>query len=183
LSGDPSRLARLRADRGLLRLLFRMPLLLYRARLGRLLGERFVRLTVVGRRSGRPRDVVVEVVDRDPARSRYVVFSAWGERSQWARNLLAHPEARVEVGARRFAARATRLPPAELADHLEHYARRHPFAWRLLIGPLLRGERPREGREDWQRIAADATAFALEPLSDQRREAIPPSTGITAPVR
>jgi deazaflavin-dependent oxidoreductase (nitroreductase family) len=160
-----------------------MPLLLYRARLGRLLGERFVRLTVVGRRSGRPRDVVVEVVDRDPARSRYVVFSAWGERAQWARNLLAHPEARIEVGGRRFAARATRLPAAEIASHLERYSCRHPLAWRLVIGPLLRGERPRGGAEDWQAVAAGATAFALEPLAGQRSEAIPPSTGITAPVR
>jgi len=78
--------------------------LLYRIGLGRLLGQRFLLLEHRGRRSGRLRRVVVEVVRRDPDRDAWIVASAWGERTQWYRNLLAQPEAMVQVGGRRRSA-------------------------------------------------------------------------------
>ncbi len=40
-----------------LRLGLRLPIWLYRARLGRLLGERFLLLTHIGRKSGLPRQI------------------------------------------------------------------------------------------------------------------------------
>ena len=50
------------ARRGLSRALVRAPILAYRCGLGVLLGDRFVLLTHVGRTTGRPRHVVLEVV-------------------------------------------------------------------------------------------------------------------------
>jgi deazaflavin-dependent oxidoreductase (nitroreductase family) len=108
------------------RALFRAPIWLYRAGLGGLLGRRFVFLTHTGRRSGRPRQVVLEVVGRHQQSGGYLVASGYGERSQWFRNILADPHVRYQVGWRRYAGRARPLPPAESGRRLAEYAHRHP---------------------------------------------------------
>jgi len=59
-----------RKPTGLLRLLLRAPILLYRARAGWLLGHRFVYVAHRGRRTGARREVVVEVVCYLPAAPR-----------------------------------------------------------------------------------------------------------------
>lgn len=111
------------------RALMRAPILLYRARLGFLLGSRLLRLEHLGRKSGVVRHVVLEVIGH-PAPDVYLVASGFGERAQWYRNVMAHPRVRVSV-ARRHAAPATtrRLPTAEADAALTDYARRHPRAW------------------------------------------------------
>jgi deazaflavin-dependent oxidoreductase (nitroreductase family) len=109
-----------------LRTLLRFPVLLYRIGLGRLLGQRFLLLEHRGRRSGRLRRVVVEVVRRDRERDAWVVAAAWGERTQWYRNLLARPEATIQVGGRRLRVRARPLRAAETEAALLDYARRNP---------------------------------------------------------
>ncbi len=59
------------------RWLVRAPIWLLHARLGFLMGSRLLMLEHIGRRSGRRRHVVLEVVDR-PAPGRYVVASGFG---------------------------------------------------------------------------------------------------------
>lgn len=117
---------------GLRRALFRLPITLYRWRLGWLLGRRFVLIEHLGRRSGRWRQTVVEVVGRDPAAGTVTVASGFGRTADWYRNLLAHPEATIQVGGRRQAVRAVPLGPEEGADAMVGYARRHPRAGRYL---------------------------------------------------
>jgi len=68
-------------------------------------GRGFLLLTHGGRWRGRVR----EVVHYDPASDTRFVASGWGERSQWFRNLQAHPEAWVTVGLRTVCRRA-RIP-------------------------------------------------------------------------
>lgn len=106
------------------RALFRAPLLLYRLGLGGLLGSRFVLLTHIGRRSGLPRQTVLEVVGREDGC--YLVASGYGGRAQWFRNIRAQPRVRFQVGRHRFEGRAEPLPPAESGRRLATYARRHP---------------------------------------------------------
>src|SRR4051794_19376116 len=67
------------------RWLVRLPIWLYRARLGFLFGRRLLMLEHVGRTSGQPRYVVLEVVDHSPGE--YTVCAGFGERTQWLRNL------------------------------------------------------------------------------------------------
>ena len=67
--------------KGWLRFGVKLPPGLYRAQRGWLLGERFLRLTHVGRKSGQPHQTVLEVVDHDRATDRYIVTSGWGEKS------------------------------------------------------------------------------------------------------
>ncbi len=118
------------------RWLVRAPLALYRARLGFLLGHRMLMLEHRGRKTGLPRQVVLEVTDR-PGPDRYVVASGLGKTSQWYRNVLADPHVKVSVGGRReVPATARAMTPEESAQTLAEYQRRHRIAWRFL-GPVM----------------------------------------------
>ena len=123
--------------RGLLRLFFRSPIVLYRLGLGGLglgglTGERIL-LTTVGRRSGKPRRAAVDVMRHDAATDTYYVLSVYGERSDWYRNLRANPSLRAQVGWRRFAARATILSESDAGQVFVEYARRHPRYVRAIM--------------------------------------------------
>lgn len=110
------------------RWLVRAPIWLYRVRLGFVFGSRLLMLEHIGRKSGEPRYVVLEVVDRSDGA--FTVAAGFGERTQWLRNLEANPEAHVAVGSRvRVPVVASRLSPAEATEALRHYASRHPRAW------------------------------------------------------
>ena len=114
------------------RWLVRTPILLYRLRLGFLFGHRLLMLEHRGRRSGRLRRVVLEVVAH-PVLARYVVVSGFGERAQWLRNVRADPHVRVSVGWHRSRpAVATVLDRAEADAMLELYRQAHPQAWARL---------------------------------------------------
>jgi deazaflavin-dependent oxidoreductase (nitroreductase family) len=121
-----------RRPTGLGRFLFRLPLWLYRARLGALLGRRFVLIHHIGRVSGRTRQVVVEVVEHDAATGSVIVASGFGPTADWYRNLLAHPQVSIQVGARALAVRAVPLDEVEAGEAMVRYARRHRVAARGL---------------------------------------------------
>jgi len=122
--------------RGLARLAWRAPIWLYRLGLGGLLGERFVLLNHVGRKSGQPRQAVLEVVFHDPETGAYLVAAGFGEKSDWYKNVMAHPQVSIQVGRKRMGARAGRLPLAQATQVLLDYNRRHPAALRTLAGIL-----------------------------------------------
>ena len=120
------------------RWLVRAPIWLYRARLGILFGDRLLMLEHVGRRSGRRRYVVLEVVGH-PTADRWIVVSGFGERSQWFRNLQVKSEARVYVRSRRpRPATASVLDRSAAEAALTRYAAAHPRAWRTLRPVLER---------------------------------------------
>jgi deazaflavin-dependent oxidoreductase (nitroreductase family) len=118
------------------RRLVRAPIWLYRHRLGWLLGNRILMLEHVGRTSGLPRYVCLEVVDR-PSPTTLVVVSGFGARADWYRNLAAHPECRVSTGRRRGVPTQARLmSDDEAAAALAQYQRAHPRAWDQLRGVI-----------------------------------------------
>lgn len=148
-----SPLAKLDPTRPPLRWLFRVPDLLYHANVGWLLGERFLQLTVQGRKTGLPRKVVLEVIGHDPSTGGLVVASAWGERAQWFRNLQANPRAHVRVGSRQFAAEVSILGENAAAEALHEYAEGHRLAYRWFIGPLLLGRQPAGTSDEFAGLA------------------------------
>ncbi|MCA1644552.1 MAG: nitroreductase family deazaflavin-dependent oxidoreductase [Chloroflexi bacterium] len=88
----------------LLRALLKIPSLVYRGPLADLMRSRCVLLlTTRGRRSGRPRTGAVSFM---PLGEHFVVFSGWGVRSNWFRNVRANPDVMVTVGRRRMRATA-----------------------------------------------------------------------------
>jgi len=85
-----------------------------------------------GRKSGLPRYVVLEVVDR-PSPSEHVVVAGFGPRAQWYRNVLADPRVHISTGrAARVPARAVPLNDQDSTRSLQRYAARHPRAWTTL---------------------------------------------------
>ena len=114
------------------RWLVRAPIPLFRAGLGRLLGRRVLLLEHLGRTSGLPRYVCLEVVDH-PRPGRLLVVSGFGTRAQWYRNLQGHPACFVGWGRiRRAPATARFLTEAESRAALEGYATRYPASCRTL---------------------------------------------------
>ena len=138
--------------RGLKAVFWRLPIWIYRLHLGFLLGERFVLLEHIGRKSGLRRYAVLEVIGKDAHPLTYCVASGFGERSQWFRNVLAHPEVAVQVGRRRYRARARRLPYEEAVARLQAYARAHPRALQELARLL---HYPYDGSEASLRAMAE----------------------------
>ena len=116
---------------------FRFPLHFYRLNLGWLLGGRFLLLIHTGRKSGLERRTVVEVVRYDANRDAYTIAAAWGERSDWYRNIVKNRQVRIQVGRRHTAATAFVLQPEEAIRELNEYAQAHPFAYRVLFKMLL----------------------------------------------
>lgn len=137
--------------RGLVRLLFRLPIWLFRLHLGWLAGSRFLLLLHTGRNSGLPRQSVLEVLQYDKASDTYAVLSGWGERADWFRNVVKTPEVTLYVGRRKLPARAVRLPSEQAEAAILDYARRNPLAIRVL--PRMMGYRIDGTEEDTRALA------------------------------
>lgn len=119
---------------GLQRWFFRFPIVFYRLHLGWLLGGRFLLINHIGRKTGQPRQTVVEVVSHDQESDIYYVASGWGYKSNWYRNLMAHPNATIQVGRRKLTVHAENAAPETGARVLQDYRERHPFAANQLGG-------------------------------------------------
>ncbi len=146
---------------GLRRMLFRLPIHLYRARLGWVFGKRMALVTHVGRKTGRVRQVVIEVAGRDRDSGALTVASGFGPNADWYRNLLAHPEITVQLGTRSMAVLAVPLSTEEGARAMVDYAHRHPRSARGLarfMGFTVSG-----GDEDYRSIGREIPFVRLEP--------------------
>jgi deazaflavin-dependent oxidoreductase (nitroreductase family) len=85
-----------------------------------------------GRKSGMPRQNVLEVIRRDSEKDRYFVASGFGERADWYQNIMKTPEVGLEIGRRKCKALASRLPLEEAAQEFQDYNRRYPNMIRTL---------------------------------------------------
>jgi deazaflavin-dependent oxidoreductase (nitroreductase family) len=149
---------------GLLRLLLRIPLILYRIRLGWLLGSRFLLLIHRGRKTGLQHRTVLEVL-RSEDHHCYVVASGWGEDSQWFKNIQLSADVEIEVQGSRRKAMAHRVSKQQAAHELRDYAQRHPLAYRK-IGSLLFGKRATASPEGFGRLAKTVPIVTFEIKTD-----------------
>ena len=117
---------------GLERLAFRLPIVLYRARLGWVLGGRFMLINHVGRTTGEVHQTVVEVVEHDPGAGSYVAASGFGPHADWYLNLRAHPQVTIQVGRRRLGVEAVPLAADDGGELMARYAVRYGVAARKL---------------------------------------------------
>lgn len=122
---------------GLRRLLFRLPIYVYRLRLGWLFGDRLMLLHHVGRVTGRSREVVLEVAEHEVETDSYVAASGWGPSAAWYRNVLQTPDVTIEVGGHSLAVTALPLTRDEGAEIFVRYASRRPAAAKLLLPRLM----------------------------------------------
>ena len=117
--------------------LFRLPIWLFRFRLGWIFGRQLLLLHHTGRKSGQIYTTVLEVIRYDKVNNTYFLASGFGENSDWLNNLMATPAARVMVGMRQHSVVAARLEPAEATEELLKYWRQKPLLFRYMIIPLL----------------------------------------------
>lgn len=118
---------------GFLRLLLGLPVHLYRAGLGFLFGRRFLFLVTTGRRTGRRRETVVEVVRYDESTREAIVMAGWGVRTGWLNNVEAGLAQEVRIGRDRYLPTHRVLEADEAAAILADYERRN-----RLIRPIVR---------------------------------------------
>lgn len=140
---------------GVQRLLLRAPVWLYRLRLGRLLGGRFLLLRHRGRTTGAVHETVLEVIGRTDGE--LFVISGFGPRSDWLRNIRAAPPILVETGNRSFLPEARFLTADAAVAVLDDYAARNPRTARIL------GKRFYGGAFDPGRLAEATTVVGLRP--------------------
>jgi deazaflavin-dependent oxidoreductase (nitroreductase family) len=84
--------------------MFRMPVHLYRWRLGWALGHRCLLLTHIGRRTGVRHQTVLEVVEYRKEGPEVVVVNGFGPDSDWVRNIEAQPGEEVTIASLHFVA-------------------------------------------------------------------------------
>jgi deazaflavin-dependent oxidoreductase (nitroreductase family) len=118
--------------RGLSRVIWRLPIALFRLRLGWLFGNHFLLLTHTGRKSGQPRYAALEVMRYERAADTYIVASGFGEKGDWFLNLQNMPRAKIQVGFRQLQVEARRLPQVEAEREVLEYGRYHPIILRML---------------------------------------------------
>jgi deazaflavin-dependent oxidoreductase (nitroreductase family) len=154
----------------LMRRVLRVPVFLYRWRLGSLLGHRFLLLTHVGRRSGRTHHTVLEVVRFDGDRCEAVVVSGFGRTSDWLRNLEAGSRACVEIARKRFAATFRELNNDDAVVVIADYERRNRLAAPIVRVVLSRlaGWRYRGTSDDRRRLVAELPLIAFSPSAVPR---------------
>lgn len=153
----------IQSPRGFARLLWRLPIWLYRLHLGWLLQKRFLLLTHTGRKSGLPRKTMLEVIRFEKSRQEYTVFSGWGKRSDWVKNIEKTPQVTIQVGRHLYSAQAIRPAPEEAESILLAYARRYPRLIRLFMRFL--GYQTDGSEEDMRAIARQSTIITFKVLS------------------
>ena len=122
---------------GITRALFRLPIHLYRLRLGWLFGTRLLLLNHIGRVSGDAHQTVLEVAEHDATDDSYAVASGWGPKAAWYRNILHNPNVSIQVGTRTIPVTAVPLSKEQGGDIFSRYAARHRGAAKLVLPRVL----------------------------------------------
>ena len=159
------KISELKRPTGITRLFFRAPIWLYKMNLAWLLGNRMLKMTHTGRISGEPRQVVLEVVKHDTSNDTYYIAAAWGEASDWVKNIRANPQVRAQVARRKFVMLAEQLTPQQGELVILDYSRRHPTAMMNLsryMGYKLDGS-----EADFRELNRMLLLFSLTPLPQE----------------
>ncbi len=112
--------------------IFRVPLPLYRRGLGWIFRHAFLLLDHRGRRSGQVYQTALKVLTYDPVTREAVVFSAWGDKTDWIQNVRATPALKVTIARETYAPIQRFLSEAQAFDVVTGYRRRYPWKFRML---------------------------------------------------
>lgn len=156
----PEKIRELKPPRGLSKLFFRFPILLYGLGLGWLLGNRLLLLNHIGRKTGQQRQAVLEVAHHDKATDAFVVNAGFGKHSDWYQNLKKNPDVSIMIGKRRLSVRAEFLSPEEGGEIMATFAKEHPLEARMtsLMGYHVNGT-----EEDFRALGKEMLFVKLEP--------------------
>ena len=111
--------------------IFKLPVILYQAHLGWLLGKRFMQITHVGRRSGIVRRTILAVLRFDGQTKEIYAVSAW-KGSDWYYNIQAAPALQVETGFIHYVPMQRTLSPEEITTTFMEFCQAHPLFSRMV---------------------------------------------------
>ncbi len=140
--------------------IFKLPLFLYRVRLGWLFGHRFMLLTHIGRRSGKVRRTILAVLEYNPNTREIKTMSAWSA-SDWYLNLQANPAVQVETGFTRYAPEQHTLAPEEIATLFVNYRDKHPLFSRIVC--RIPGWNANSSYDEFLELAQTLRGIAFRP--------------------
>ena len=139
----------------LLKVVFKVPVWMYQARLGRVLGRvfsgRLIAIVHQGRRSGTRYISGLEVLERRDGE--LFVLSIWGTRSDWYRNIEANGVGELWDGAKRTGASFRLIASDEAFGILANYEKAHKRAARFLLPRMHAGY---DFTEESRRALADS---------------------------
>lgn len=120
----------------LLKFFFKVPLWIHKLGFGgweRLIGAQWMLITTTGRKTGKRREAMVDVMDYNKATDIYYIEAAYGARADWYRNIKSNPIFHAQVGRRKFKARAEELSNEETGEMLVQFYRRKPAYTRSVM--------------------------------------------------
>lgn len=141
--------------------IFKLPILLYRLKLGWMLGNRFMLLTHIGRHSGRVRRTILAVLQFDPKTQEILAVSAW-KGSDWYYNIQAAPALKVESGRVAYSPQQRTLSPEEITTAFVEYRKQHPFFSRIIC--RIPGWKWDATYEEFFELACTLRGVAFRPL-------------------
>jgi deazaflavin-dependent oxidoreductase (nitroreductase family) len=118
----------------------RGPLKAYRHGWGWLFGHTFLVLSHAGRKTGRRYATAAMVLRYDPQIHEAVICSAWGQDTDWIRNIRARPALEVQIGRESFVPEQRFLSDDESLVVVAQCLRHHPWRFRFLAWILGWGD-------------------------------------------
>jgi deazaflavin-dependent oxidoreductase (nitroreductase family) len=149
----------------LLKVVFNAPAVLYRMGLGWTLGKRILAVTHSGRKTGKLRETVLEVLVFDSDNKESVVVSAFGNRADWYLNLRIQPALRVRTGRMDYIPEQRFLTSDEAREAAIEFSHRHPWEVRLVprVLPAIGAAVPKDSDSDSVDLLASLPMVAFRP--------------------
>jgi deazaflavin-dependent oxidoreductase (nitroreductase family) len=147
----------------LLKFFFKVPVWVHKMGFGgweRLVGAQWMLITTKGRKTGKPRDTMVDVMDYDKTSDTYYIEAAYGARADWYKNIQANPVFEAKVGRRKFKARAGALTTEGASEMLVQFYRSKPTYTRSVMA--MAGMKFKDETE-LRELGKNLTLFAVKP--------------------
>ena len=147
----------------LLKFFFKTPLLMHKLGFGgweRLIGAQWMLITTIGRKTGKRRETMVDVMDYNEANDTYYIEAAYGTRADWYKNIQSNPIFEAQVGRRKFKARAGALTTEGAAELLVRFYRQKPAYTRSVMA--MAGMKFKDENE-LRELGKNLTLLAVKP--------------------
>ena len=147
----------------LLKFFFKVPLFVHKIGFGgweRLIGAQWMLIATTGRKTGKRREAMVDVMDYNKATDTYYIEAAYGSRADWYKNIKSNPAFEAQVGRRKFKARAEELAENDTGEMLVQFFRRKPAYTRsvmAMVGMTFKDE------DELREIGKNLTLLAVKP--------------------
>lgn len=115
---------------------FKIPLFMHKLGFGgweRLIGAQWMLIATTGRKTGKRRETLVDMMDYNPTTDTYYIEAAYGSHADWFKNIQANPLFNAQVGRRKFIAQAEILNEGDTGEILVQFFRRKPAYTRSVM--------------------------------------------------